>query len=387
MATSSSVLQPVRASAPFCARCSKLPRARGTRQRPSLEVTIASSTATRPGRTRRKTSTKSVGARRITALDTVRGLAIAATVVGLAAGDLGQLPDLFHPAPVRGFRPPDLVAPTLLFVSGAALATSRVRHSQTRAATLRLARRVAVLAAAALALFLLEGGGSQSFTVEVAMTSPLVRIALAWVIVWQLAAWPRPAQVTIATVLLAVNWFAIGRFAAGDLVPFVALPTVVVLVLGGYWLGDWWRSRPDGPATASAIALTGLYVGAAGVLTGQLLPLSRNLMTVSFVLFAAGATLLLLALAHVLVTVLPGERVASRVTILGRHAFVAYFSVAASTAWLGAGHPGSPWERALDGFRATFGAELGTLLLALAVLGVMSIVTTSLDRRGFHVRP
>ena len=350
--------------------------------RPDRSFPIATKTASR----RAQTGASAKGGRRLTSLDTLRGVALVAVLAGLAVADISRLPDLFHPSPWHGFRPADLVAPVLLVISGGALAVSRMRHRDPRAAALRLARRVVLLLGVVVGLELLAGTPPEALSVELVLSSPLAQLAAAWVVVWLVAELPRPAQAAVAGVLLAANWIGLSRLAPTEPHLFVALPTVVVTVLAGFWVGDWLRSRPDGPATGVALALTGIYVGATGVVGAQVLPLNRTLMTTTFVLFGVGAAAVLLALAYVLVTVLPGRRLVSRLTVLGRHAFPAYVATAAVTAWLGAGEAGSAWERLVDGFGATFGAELGALLLAAAVVTAAVVLVGVLDRRGLHLR-
>lgn len=305
-----------------------------------------------------------------------------AVLAALAVGDITALPDLFHPAPWQGFRPADLVAPFLLFASGTALACTRVRHRTAEAAAKRLARRCLVLIGAAAGIAYLAG--APLATLDPA--GPLPRIAIAWLAVWFVAGLPRWTQGAIAGALLLGHWFVLSRVDLPDPDGIVTLPTIVVTVLAGYWFGDWLRGRPDGPATAVATALSGVYVGAAGIVGAQILPLNRTLWTATFVLFTAGAALVTFAGVYALVTVLPLGRPLRQVTTLGRHAFVAYVVVAAATTALGVGVEGSWWQRLVTGFGDTFGAQLGALLLAAAVVTAAVLLVGAVDRRGWYLR-
>lgn len=350
-------------------------------------------------------------------LDLLRGLGVAASVVLLAGSAPARLPPWATPSAWHGYRAADLVLPLFLVAAGASLAQAdaRRRGAPRWRRVGRLVRRTVVLLAVGFALSWLAGPE----LAQLRWTGLLQRIALASLVGWGLTRLPRSWQVASVLAVLTGWWWALERVpvpgaVSGALTPtaniarwvdvrvlgpeHVVAPTdplglattlpAALLVVAGIWLGDWLRDRPTGPATATALAVAGGWSVVLGVVWGQVTPLNATLWTPSYVLFAAGVTLVVTAAAYLAVEVVPGGRVLAPIQVLGRNALVAYALPAGVVAALSRPGPdgGSAWARSVERFTEPVFGELGGLVVAAVALSAVWWVATALDRRGWHLR-
>lgn len=384
--------------------------ARGRSRSGTRAASASPGRGTNSGRTKRgrtKTGSRRRSTTRSATLDTARGVLLAAVAVLVIAGDPAGLPAWLRPAPWHGFGGVDLLPAAITVVVGVSLAFQLAAHG-TRGAgwwTARLGRRVVLLVGIGLLLSWLHTGDPET----VRVTGPLTRLAVGGVIAWVLAArLSLRTQVAVAVALSGAHWFLLGRGVLGmdgavarfehgllgshsvtpiDPDGLVALAPTVVAILGGVWIGQWLRDRPTGPATVVAFALAGLYTLVAAFGWAQILPVNSVLWTTPTLLLGAGVVLVLLALSHLLVEVLPSTRALRWLTAVGAQALPVYGAAVAVAALRERTFVGGMWD-GLHGSLATplLGRELGTLLLAGLVAIVLARAAAALTRRGTLLR-
>jgi predicted acyltransferase len=293
---------------------------------------------------------------RLLSLDVLRGLTIGFMILVNNNGDEQHAYWALKHASWNGFTPTDLVFPTFLFLVGISTVFStaaRLAKGATKQSILLHTLRRAVV------LFLL-GLLVNSFPLfhlhNLRVYGVLQRISICYFIIAVLylisSSWKNKATIAIAAL---VGYWAIMRFIS---VPGYGVPTHQVPLLDPDGNLVAWLDRqifspshlyektrdPEGllstlPALATALfgMLTGLWLqtsrsigekakgiavaGVSGILLGGLwnyaFPINKKLWTSSYVLFAAGWSLLLLALAIWIVDV----RVAGRPEVARRRSF------------------------------------------------------------------
>ncbi len=277
--------------------------------------------------------------KRLLSVDVLRGLTIAFMI--LVNNEPG--PDAFHAlshAEWNGFTPTDLVFPTFLFLVGLSLVlstTARLARGATRGTLLvHMLRRAAVLC-----LFgLVVNTFPFQHLAEVRFYGVLQRTGLCYLTAGALCillpGWKDKA--TVALVCL-ISYWALMRFVPvpgwgvpthtvsinhpdgnltawldrllfapqhlyqrvrdpeGLLSTFPAIATTLLGVLAGQWL----RSARTTAQKTTAIAVAGVLLVVTGALWNPWFPINKKLWTSSFVLYAGGWSLLLLALAMFLI--------------------------------------------------------------------------------------
>lgn len=360
-----------------------------------------------PRRTSRGGGAGRHGPSRSATLDLARGAVVAVAVTFLLAGDPGELPVGLRPAGGNGFGVADLLPVTFTVLVGVAMAWQLAAHRRASAGwwTLRHLRRVAVLCAVGLALAWLRTSDPDALR----LTGPLVRLAiggvLAWIVVTRLS--PRLQGLLVATTTLG-HWMLLGRgvFGAGGPVAraeaqllagraatpvdpdgLAALGPTVVAILAGVWIGRWLAGRPAGPATVTAFSLAGLYAVAAALGWAQLLPVNAELWTGSTVLLGVGVTLVVLAVAHLLVDVLPGRRALRWIGATGAEALPIYALAVMLGLVLERTALGGVREGVRSGlFEPLLGTHLGPLATAAVGTAVLCRVAVALVDRGQLLR-
>lgn len=237
--------------------------------------------------------------RRLRSLDGIRGLAI---VIMLLAGN--PFPREHLPSPLEhpdwhGLSFADLFFPLFLFAMGVAMTLSR------RAGSARtVMRRVVLLIIFGIALTSLKHERFATFGV-------LQHIAGAYLIAWLVLRAPRRVQPLIAAGILLVVWIAFLLFANGD--PWGTQNTFAhdvqgwliggfstegpvqtiassVTVLGGAFVGAGIRSRPDPRVLMRWVTVQGVWLIAAGLALGLVIPITKKLWTSSFTLLTIGSS-------------------------------------------------------------------------------------------------
>jgi predicted acyltransferase len=102
------------------------------------------------------------------------------------------------------------------------------------------------------------------------------------------------------------------------------LPAICTALLGAL-AGHWLRSNRSGSRKAAGLALAGIVSLAAGLLWAQRFPIIKILWTSSYVLFAGGWSLLLLALFYWVIDVKGYHRWAFFFVVIGMNAITIYF--------------------------------------------------------------
>jgi predicted acyltransferase len=272
----------------------------------------------------------SVATSRLMSLDVFRGLTIAAMILVNDPGDWGHIYWPLEHAEWNGWTPTDLVFPFFLFIVGVSMVLSfdarRARGASESRLLLHALKRSAIIFA--LGLFL---NGYPHFDPHaIRIPGVLQRIAMVYLISSVIVLYlGRKARIAVAAALLLGYWVVmkivpVPGFGAGVLTPdgnlaayidrglmynhlYVAhrydpegvlstLPSIVTCLLGVF-TGEWFRGKKPWQI------VRGLLIGAAiGVVLGKFwgiwFPINKNLWTSSYVLFAGGMALALLALCY-----------------------------------------------------------------------------------------
>ena len=284
---------------------------------------------------------------RLASLDAFRGFAIASMVLVNNPGDWAHLHAPLAHAPWNGWTFTDLVFPFFLFAAGVAMAISidrRVKASGTEGLVRDLARRAVVIFAVGLVLNLVPAFDPST----VRIPGVLQRIALCI-----LAAAPLAVHASRRAIVVSIAFLLALYAVLMLLVPVPGADGVVAagrLEPGqdfGAWLDRhvlaghlWIQSRtwdPEGivstlpaiasllfgvlagralPGARSGLAASGamLAAGAAGIAAGMvldaaLMPINKNLWTVSYCVFMTGASLVTFAAFHAAMDTAPSDAV------------------------------------------------------------------------------
>ena len=256
-----------------------------------------------------------------------------------------------------GFHFEDLIFPLFVFLVGVVLPFSisrRVERGQSRAAIhLHVIKRTAGLILIGLVMNgLLDFNWSQ-----MRWPGVLQRVALCYFFAALLVINTRwRTQAIVAGVVLLLYWAVtmlvpVPDFSAGDLTPegclssyidqhlipgklyygygdnegiISTLPAVCTALLGAL-AGHWLRSNRTGSRKAAGLALAGVVCLIAGYLWGLVFPIIKILWTSSYVLFAGGWSLLLLALFYWVIDVRGYKKWAFFFVVIGTNAITIYF--------------------------------------------------------------
>ncbi len=261
-------------------------------------------------------------------------------------------------APWDGFRFYDLIFPLFLFLVGVVIPFSlgrlRERGEPRAAVYWRIARRAALL----FALGLLCNGVLRFDPGNLRVAGVLQRIAVCYAAAALVALHTGPRGQAAVVAALLLGYWALLAFvpapgsqpgdysAAGNLAGYVdrhylpgkilpkyyghgdnegflsTIPAVATALLG-VLAGQWLRSGPAA-VRVLGLALAGVGCLLVGAAWGAVFPVIKNLWTSSFVLVAAGWSLLLLAAFHVVIDVLGLRRWAFFFTVIGANAVVIY---------------------------------------------------------------
>jgi predicted acyltransferase len=294
---------------------------------------------------------------RLMSLDVFRGMTIAGMILVNDAGDWSHIYWPLEHAEWNGWTPTDLIFPFFLFIVGVSMVLSfdarRAREASRGALLLHSLKRSAIIFG--LGLFL---AGYPNFDFHVIrIPGVLQRIAVVYLIASVIVLFAgRAARWAIAAVLL-IGYFALMKFVpvpgygAGVLTPdgnlaafidralmynhlYVAhrydpegvlstLPSVVTCLLGVF-TGEWMRGKQ--PKQVVRGLLAGAVIGlAAGKLWGIWLPINKTLWTSSYVLFAGGFAMALLAVCYWLTDIRGRKRWAQPFVWFGANPLAIFF--------------------------------------------------------------
>jgi len=355
---------------------------------------------------------------RLASLDALRGLTILGMIVVNTQGDGDHAFWGTQHARWNGWTPADLVFPSFLFIVGTSMAYAFARHTEAgrRPAALygRIARRTLLL----FLLGLVVSGLGRVPLADLHVMGVLQRIALCYLLASLAVLHLRPrTQLAVCAAILVGYWLTLTRVpvpghGAGVLTPhgnltgyidrrvlgrshlyadgpydpeglLSTLPATVTVVIG-YWAGRFLRRAPVSSATSRRLAWSGVGFVVAGELSQLLLPINKRIWTSSFVLLAAGFSLLLLAAAFELVDVRGRGRLGWPFAVFGLNAIVVYMASELASGWL----TSSGWRTTIwhHGFAPWLGPEVGSLAYALAFAGLWWLVLLVMYRRRMFIR-
>ena len=262
-------------------------------------------------------------------------------------------------APWEGFRFYDLIFPLFLFVVGAVLPFSLASHRQKGESTFRIYGRILRRTALLFFLGLLYNGLLKLDFENLRIAGVLQRIAicygLAALIVLHVG-W-RGQAVTVVTILLGY-WALLAFVAApgsgpgdytkernlpgyvdrtylpgkiyeeyygyGDNEGLLSTIPAVATALLGALAGQWLRAGAGAGRKVLGLLLAGVACLAVGYGWGLVFPIIKNLWTSSFVLYAGGWSLLLLAFFYGIIDALGFRKWAFFFVVIGSNAIVIY---------------------------------------------------------------
>lgn len=300
---------------------------------------------------------------RLMSLDVFRGMTIAGMILVNDAGDWSHIYWPLEHAEWNGWTPTDLIFPFFLFIVGVSMVLSfdarQARGASRGALLLHSLKRSAIIFG--LGLFL---AGYPSFNFHlIRIPGVLQRIAVVYLLASVIVLFAgRVARWVIAATLL-IGYFALMKFVpvpaygAGVLTPdgnlaayidralmynhlYVAhrydpegvlstLPSIVTCLLGVF-TGEWMRGKQ--PMQIVRGLLFGAVIGlAAGKLWGIWFPINKNLWTSSYVLFAGGFAMAILAACYWLADMRGWKRWAEPFVWFGVNPLAIFFLAS----WLG----------------------------------------------------
>jgi predicted acyltransferase len=257
----------------------------------------------------------------------------------------------------EGFHFEDLIFPLFIFVVGAVLPFSISRRLERGEGLARIHLHVIRRTAVLLLLGLVVNGLLELNWSEMRWPGVLQRIGLCYFCAALLVihtGW-RTQAVVAATILLlywaVTMWVPVPGGGAGDLtqagclssyidqhvIPgklyygygdnegvLSTLPAICTALLG-VLAGHWLRSSRSGSRKATGLAIAGVLCLAVGLIWAQFFPIIKILWTSSYVLFAGGWSLLLLALFYWLIDVRGYHRWTTFFVVIGMNAITIYF--------------------------------------------------------------
>ncbi len=281
---------------------------------------------------------------RITSVDALRGLTIAFMILVNDPGDWSHVyPPLEH-AEWNGFTPTDLVFPVFLFLVGCsivfAVQSRLARGVPLRTIALQMLRRAGYI----FLIKMLLTAFPHFHLTRMRIFGVLTRIALCYLIAGLLFLYVRSARVlAIIVVALLAGYWGLMRFAPvpglghpvrdlplldpdRNLAAYLdrgfnawcqrwlhtgrlyektrdpegllsTLPSIATTLLGTL-AALWMRTRRSSESVRNGLVLAGLLALLCGGIWNRSFPINKNLWTSSYVLYAGGWSLLLLALAY-----------------------------------------------------------------------------------------
>ena len=301
--------------------------------------------------------------KRLDSLDAFRGLTIAGMILVNNPGSWAHAyPPLLH-APWHGWTPTDLIFPFFLFIVGVAMPFSFAgrleRGASRRDLMVHVVQRSVILVLLGLAMAAIPRfdfanlripGVLQRIGVVYLVAAPVflfmghraraVLTATILVVYWAvMALWPVPGfgaglltpegnpAAWLDRLLLDGHLWSQSRTwdPEGILSTMPAVATCLLGVFTGERLRSWSVTGDlDEAGPAGKLATWGVGLGAAGLLWGVWFPINKNLWTSSYVLFTAGAAMVLLAGFHWIMDVHGRKRWAMPFLIYGRNALAVF---------------------------------------------------------------
>jgi len=312
-------------------------------------------------------------AERWTALDVFRGLVIFLMLPVNAAMDFERIPAWFKHAPGVGLTMPDLIMPAFLVALGLSSSLSLRRRLATRGALRTwghaLIRYALLFAFGTIGFFLVWRQKNWEILQMLGLTGALAFPFLFLPPKWRLAA--------AAALLVAVEalrplffgtsyqaWYDSGIGGPAGTFALAALP-VAASALGEYLAPRPWKRRAASSGIIGAAAL-GL-----GLLLSLISPLTKHLLSPSYLLLTFGAALLALAAAELLVAAIGREP--PLIGALGRNPLFAYMA-------------GGILTLCIRGFLPDGASSLLAWASSLLVLLLIIVATAIMDSRRIWIK-
>jgi predicted acyltransferase len=257
----------------------------------------------------------------------------------------------------EGFRFEDLIFPLFVFIVGVVLPFSMSRRLQQGQSRKRIFLHIIVRAAVLILLGLILNGLLRFNWPEMRWPGVLQRIGLCYFFAAVIVLHTKwRTQVIIAAAILILYWAAmmlipIPVYGSGALtkegclssyidqkvIPGVlyykygdnegvlsTLPAICTALLGAL-AGHWLRSNRSGNLKAAGLMLAGIASLIAGYFWGMVFPIIKIIWTSSYVLYAGGWSLLLLAFFYWIIDVKRWKRWAFFFTVIGANPITIYF--------------------------------------------------------------
>jgi predicted acyltransferase len=284
-----------------------------------------------------KTSAKSgkSASGRLMSLDVFRGMTVAFMIIVNTPGTWSHVFAPLRHASWHSCTPTDLVFPSFLFISGVAMWYSLRKYNFefSGPALFRILRRVALIFLVGLFLNIFPRFVRDYDTLRI--MGVLQRIALAWGLGAIVVLMVKRNYIWIATLVILIGYWALmyffggtdpysleGNFARqvdmkilgenhlynGFGIPFdpegllSTIPAVATVLLG-FMAGNLISSLGTSWKTVGWLALTGAVLIGAGLLWGQYFPINKPIWTSSYVLYAGGIGMMILALLFIIVDI------------------------------------------------------------------------------------
>lgn len=305
---------------------------------------------------------------RMVSLDVFRGMTVAGMILVNNPGTWSAIyPPLEHAA-WHGWTPTDLIFPFFLFIVGVSITLALSRRVESggskRDVYLKIVRRTVLIYALGtfLAWFPFYNWNTHAFIPfsTVRLTGVLDRIAVCYffaAIIFLNTDWRK--QALAAAGLLVAYWAVLmfvpaPGFAAGDLSKegsvasyvdrtllgthiwkggdgvydpegFLSTLGALATTLCGVLTGHLLRSRRTGVGKVKAMLIAGVTCCVAGLAWDYVFPINKSLWTSSYVVFTAGAALLLLAACYWLVDIKGHRRWSIPFLVFGTNALAVFF--------------------------------------------------------------
>lgn len=272
---------------------------------------------------------------RLLSLDVFRGMTVAFMIIVNTPGTWSHVYAPLRHAPWHGCTPTDLVFPSFLFISGVAMWYSLRKYNFefSGPSLFRILRRVALIFLAGLFLNIFPRFVRDYDTLRI--MGVLQRIALAWGLGAVIVLLVKRNYIWVTTLVILLGYWALLYFFGGsdpyslegnfgrqvDMkilgenhlykgfgVPFdpegllSTIPAVATVLLG-FMTGNLISSFGTSWKTAGWLAIIGAALIGAGLLWGQYFPINKPIWTSSYVLYAGGIGMMILALLFIIVDI------------------------------------------------------------------------------------
>ncbi len=283
-----------------------------------------------------KSSGKSAGkSARLMSLDVFRGMTVVFMIIVNTPGTWSHVYAPLRHASWHGCTPTDLVFPSFLFISGVAMWYSlrKFNFEFSGPALFRIIRRVALIFAVGLFLNIFPRFARDYDTLRI--MGVLQRIALAWGLGAILVLIIKKNYIWVTTAVLLFGYWALMYFMGGsdpyslegnyartvDLaligenhlykgfgIPFdpegllSTIPATATVLLG-FMTGGLITGKGNSWKTVGWLSFVGALLVGAGLLWGEYFPINKPIWTSSYVLYAGGIGMVILALLFMIVDI------------------------------------------------------------------------------------